>query len=278
MKFLAAFSDQGATDTFNKILETVCKLCKDRLTVRIDERSVHLINADFLRSNGTYLQITLHATEFFSTYIMGGVSSECNEIVMELDKDHLLRSTTAARDQSIKIRLTKIGCIPHLKIEQKLNAVVHEIPIELIPTKQWRSSLPPDKSGVKVSLFLPPLSTFRSLIVSLKNMGAKHLMIKANRHGELQISGDMESAEVSIYFSDLSTSVSEQSELVGDETNNTMFTVRVDIRAVYALFRSLLANFTLSRTRLRIIPEKMAIFSIDQADATLFYAISGVVL
>lgn len=77
-------------------------------------------------------------TEFFSTYIMGGVSEEFNEIYLEVEKDYLFKSMNV-KDRSTKIRLIKLGNVPHLKVEQRSCGMTHELPVLLIPTKYWKA-------------------------------------------------------------------------------------------------------------------------------------------
>lgn len=60
-----------------------------------------------------------------------------------------LRSINA-KEQATKMRLTKIGNIPHIKVEQKTCAIVHEMPIDLIPTRQWKHYAMPAIDNVKV--------------------------------------------------------------------------------------------------------------------------------
>lgn len=276
MKFLAVLADQGAADTFSKIVEIVSRLCKERVTLRITNDAMIFVNADFIRSNGIFMQISLVVREFFSTFTMAGVSEEFNEIYMELDKDYLYRSINA-KEQATKMRLTKIGNIPHIKVEQKTCAIVHEMPIDLIPTRQWKHYAMPAIDNVKVAIYLPPLGTIRSLISSIKNMGMKFLTIRANQRGELHLNGDMDAVQIGIYLSDL-TCVRLDDRDGGDEGNaSTFYEICVDIRSVHALMRSLLPNFTISRILLRIVPGKMAIFSIEQDDASLTYIVGGVV-
>lgn len=66
---------------------------------------------------------------------------------------HFSRSINI-KEQSTKIRLTKIGNTPHLKVEQKTCSIVHEIPVELIPTRHWKSNDIPNISGVKVKILV----------------------------------------------------------------------------------------------------------------------------
>ncbi|VDK50865.1 unnamed protein product [Anisakis simplex] len=210
-----------------EINETVSRLCKEKVTLRITSTSVSFINADLIRSNGVFMQISL-----------------------------------------VNMRLTKIGNTPHVKVEQKSFGVVHEMPVDLIPTRQWKHYAIPNIDGATVAIYLPPLGTIRSLISSLKNMGIKHLLIRGNQSGQLQLSGDVDTAQIGVYFSDLTcSSLNNNNDGNNDLLNdpNKYHAVCVDIRSVNGLMR-------------RIVPDKMAIFSIDQEDASLLYIVGGVVL
>ncbi|VDM26161.1 unnamed protein product [Toxocara canis] len=207
---------------------------------------------------------------------MAGVSEEFNEIYMELDKDYFYRSINP-KEQATKLRLTKIGDTPHIKVEQRTCSVVHQMPIDLIPTRHWKHYAVPAIEGAKAAIYLPPLSTIRSLISSLKNIGVKFLTIRGNQRGELHLSGDVDVAQIGVYFSDLACGTLTVPGDDGDGNANRFYEIRVDIRSVHSLLRSILPNFTISRILLRIVPEKMAIFSIDQEDALLLYVVGAVV-
>ncbi|OZC08460.1 Hus1-like protein [Onchocerca flexuosa] len=250
MKFLAVLAESGAADTLS-------------MTLRITPDAIYLLNPCPLANNGNYLQITLnvgkskYSAEFFSTYIMGGVSEEFNEIYMEVGKDYLFRSMNV-KDRSTKIRLVKLGNIPHLKVEQRSYGMTYELPIVLIPTKYWKTYDMPALNNISVALYLPSLSTIRNLVTSFKNMGVKYLEIKGNQKGELQFCGDLDMANIVVHFSNLSV-VSLQNDDVNDVNDpGVLQIVRIDIRAVHLFLRS-------------IVPEKMAIFSLEQNEASLLY-------
>ncbi|EFO20245.1 hypothetical protein LOAG_08241 [Loa loa] len=205
---------------------------------------------------------------------MGGVSEEFNEIYMEVEKDYLFKSMNV-KDRSTKIRLVKPGNVPHLKVEQRSCGMTHELPVVLIPTKYWKTYDMPALNNISVALYLPPLSTIRSLVTSFKNMGVKYLEIKGSRKGELQFCGDLDMANIVVHFSNLSVVSLENGHVSDTDDPGVLRTVRVDIRAVYHLLRSFPSLFTMSRTLLRIVPEKMVVFSVEQNEASLLYFVSG---
>ncbi|KAM3722899.1 Checkpoint protein [Dirofilaria immitis] len=270
MKFLAVLAESGAADTLSKITEFVSKLCKDKVTLRITSDTIYLLNPCPLANDGNYLQITLNVAEFFSTYIMGGVSEEFNEIYMEVEKDYLSRSMNV-KDRSTKIRLVKLGNVPHLKVEQRSCGMTYELPVVLIPTKYWKTYDMPALNNISIALYLPPLSTVRNLVTSFKNMGIKYMVIKGNQKGELRFCGDLDMANIVVHFSNLSVVLLQNDR----DDADVLQTVRVDIRAVYLFLRSFSSLFTMSRILLRIVPEKMAIFSVEQNEASLLYIVSG---
>ncbi|VDN03996.1 unnamed protein product [Thelazia callipaeda] len=205
---------------------------------------------------------------------MSGVSEEQNEIYMEIDKDYLFRSVYA-KDRSTKIRLVRLGIIPHLKVEQKSCDMVHDIPVFLIPTKYWKTYDIPALNNVQVALYLPSLSTVRNLVNSFKNMGVKYMTIKGNQEGELQFCGDLDSTNIAVYFSNLQNVCLQDGDDCDRNELRVLRRVRVDIKAVHTFLRSLSTGFTVLRILLRIVPEKMAIFSVEQNEASVIYIVSG---
>uniref|UniRef100_A0A0N5AGG0 DNA repair protein RAD51 homolog 3 n=1 Tax=Syphacia muris TaxID=451379 RepID=A0A0N5AGG0_9BILA len=256
-----------------EITETTSKLCKERVVLHIAQNSFIFTSSERNHVDGSFFEISLNTNEFFSTLTMAGVSEEFDEIFMEFGKDLLFRCINP-KEQTSKIRLTKIRNLPHLKIELKSLAVTHEMPVDLIPTRQWKQYIIPEIVGVKVAVFLPQLYILRSLISSVKNMGLKYIIFQGNQSGELYLIGDMDNVSIQIYFSNLSCFPLDDAD--GDP--NLFHEVRVSVREVFTFLRSINTNFTLSRILLKIVPDKLAGFFIQQGDASFTYGISATVV
>lgn len=104
----------------------------------------------------------LSQSHFFAEYIMSGVSEEQNEIYLECESAMLARSLSSLRLQSksVKIKLTN-KLQPCLTFEIELSSsnvesrqCVHDVPVRVLPRKEWNVYKVPDISEFDVSFIL----------------------------------------------------------------------------------------------------------------------------
>ncbi|XP_076041010.1 hus1-like checkpoint clamp component isoform X2 [Oratosquilla oratoria] len=185
-------------------------------------------------------------SHFFHEFNMEGVSSENNEIFLELQPDRLaktlnsLKSAQSAR--SLKMKLTKkhSPCLtfeielPSLSIHSRL--VVHDVPVSLIPRRLWHLYEEPEMPRFQASVYLPPLKQLRHVVERMKNLSS-HLSLQANRKGDLSLNVNTDTVSVSTYFKHLSMPVWDDTpanmDVDGEESDFQSATV--DIKK-FALF------------------------------------------
>ncbi|XP_037389957.1 checkpoint protein HUS1 isoform X6 [Pygocentrus nattereri] len=174
---------------------------------------------------------------FFDEYQLEGVSSEANEICLEVAPENLSRALkTAQNAKSVKIKLTKKHC-PCLTLAAELPSlssigriVTHDIPVDIIPRRLWHDFKEPTMPDFDVSIYLPPLKTMKSVVDRMKNL-SNYLVVEANLNGEMNLKIETDLVSVTTHFRDLGNppwgdnAVQSQSRDV-----ETMAHARVDIR------------------------------------------------
>ncbi|MEQ2198517.1 hypothetical protein XENOCAPTIV_013991, partial [Xenoophorus captivus] len=110
---------------------------------------------------------------FFHEYQMEGVSSEFNEICLEVSPENLSRALkTVQCAKSVKIKLTKKHCAC-LTIAAEL-----------------------------VSIYLPPLKTMKNVVDRMKNL-SNFLVVEANLNGEMNLKIETDLVSATTHFKDL---------------------------------------------------------------------------
>lgn len=118
----------------------VLRLTPDELCFNVGDERIPVLWAVLLQQH------------FFAEYIMNGVSEQENEIYLEFDASMFARSLNSLRAmaRSVKIKLTNKRQ-PCLTFEIDLSTVsvdsrqcVHDVPVKLIPRKEWPEHKMPD--------------------------------------------------------------------------------------------------------------------------------------
>jgi len=200
----------------------VLRLTQDELCFNVGDERIPVLWA------------VLSQRHFFAEYIMSGVSEQENEIYLEFDASMLARSLNSLRimARSAKIKLTNKRQ-PCLTFEIDLSSMssvdsrqcVHDVPVKLIPRREWPEHKMPDipefdvsqtvlmqqrdidLAKVKLFLFqisldLPQLRYLRHIVDRMKTMSSQ-LTVTANKCGTLIVKIEMDYATVSTHFKGL---------------------------------------------------------------------------
>ncbi|XP_031828081.1 hus1-like checkpoint clamp component isoform X2 [Nomia melanderi] len=162
----------------------------------------------------------LRQDHFFTEYVMSGVTDEQNEIYLELDATMLARSLGSLRmtAKSVKMKLTnkRQPCLtleielPSLNVESR--QCLHDVPVRVIPRREWPEHQAPLIPEFDISLDMPQLKYVRKIVERMKNMSPR-LTMSADKSGVFMLKVDTDSATVSTYFQGLQVwSCSQQDE------------------------------------------------------------------
>ncbi|XP_037389954.1 checkpoint protein HUS1 isoform X1 [Pygocentrus nattereri] len=236
MKFRAKINDVGCLNHFTRVLNTITKLTKT-CVLRLTVDNVYFVLSGKVANGGVSMWCELLQVNFFDEYQLEGVSSEANEICLEVAPENLSRALkTAQNAKSVKIKLTKKHC-PCLTLAAELPSlssigriVTHDIPVDIIPRRLWHDFKEPTMPDFDVSIYLPPLKTMKSVVDRMKNL-SNYLVVEANLNGEMNLKIETDLVSVTTHFRDLGNppwgdnAVQSQSRDV-----ETMAHARVDIR------------------------------------------------
>ncbi|KAL7641057.1 UNVERIFIED_CONTAM: hypothetical protein RMT77_008194 [Armadillidium vulgare] len=210
MKFRGKMMENQCIRQFSQLVTLIARLAKV-CVIRITSSKIYFIISEMGGSNpGMWAE--LEQGYFFNEFDMEGVSSENNEIFLELVPDKLAKSLNSLKSsqstKSLKIKLTKkhSPCLtfeielPSLSSRSRL--VVHDIPITLIPRRLWHLYQEPAMPSYEASIYLPPLKQLRHVVERLKSLSA-HATLSANHKGTFIISVATDTVDVSTYFKNL---------------------------------------------------------------------------
>ncbi|XP_021921492.1 checkpoint protein HUS1 isoform X3 [Zootermopsis nevadensis] len=214
----------------------------------------------------------LEQTHFFNEYNMAGVSEEQNEIYLEFETDVMARSLSSLRvshgARSVKMKLTNKKS-PCLTFEIQLSELshsrfcVHDIPVTVIPRREWIMLQEPQVTNYNVSIQLPGLKLLRTIAERMKALSS-YIVLLANREGTLILKVETPEATVSTHFKNLTVEDSG-----GDEENDEFFSARVDIKKFVQFLMSEQVNP--NKVLCKIVDDKMVAMFLVHEDIVLHY-------
>ncbi|EZA54157.1 checkpoint protein HUS1 isoform X2 [Ooceraea biroi] len=272
MKFKCRMVDAGAMRDFTSIVNNISRMAKycvlrltpDELCFNVGDERVPVLWA------------VLAQHYFFVEYIMSGVSEQENEIYLEFDASMFARSLNSLKVEakSVKLKLTNKRQ-PCLTFDIDLSSLsvdtrqcTHDVPVRLIPRKEWPEHKMPDIPEFDLSLEIPHLKYLRHIVDRMKNMSSQVIVI-ANKCGALVLKIEVDHASVSSHFKGLQVWESRQ------EQNNDDIFATVGIKKLAMFFGWDILNP--QNVRCNILQEKMVKLTLDIGDhVTLHYFIPAI--
>ncbi|KAM6953285.1 checkpoint protein HUS1 isoform 1-T2 [Aplochiton taeniatus] len=208
MKFRAKMIDVGCLNHFTRVINTISKLTKTCI-LRLTPANLYFVMSGKVASGGVSMWCELSQANFFDEYQLEGVSTEDNEICLEVTPENLSRALkTAQNAKAVKIKLTKKHC-PCLTLAAELptlstvsRVVMHDIPVAIIPRRLWSDFKEPNMPDFDVSIYLPPLKIMKNVVDRMKNL-SNFLVIEANLNGEMNLKIETDLVSVTTHFKDL---------------------------------------------------------------------------
>ncbi|XP_027860274.1 checkpoint protein HUS1 isoform X3 [Xiphophorus couchianus] len=146
---------------------------------------------------------------FFQEYQMEGVTSEVQEICLEVSPEPWSRALkTVQSAKSVKLKLTRKHCacvtvaaeLPTLSSVGRV--VTHDVPVDVIPRRLWQEFQEAGVPDFDVSVYLPPLKTMKSVVDRMKNL-SNFLVMEANLNGDMNLKIQTDLVSVTTHFKDL---------------------------------------------------------------------------
>lgn len=176
--------------------------------------------------------------------------------------------------KSVKMKLTNKKS-PCLTFEIQLSELshsrfcVHDIPVSVIPRKEWTALQEPVVPNYDVSIQLPGLKLIRTVAERMKSLSS-HIVLLANHEGALILKVETPEATVSTHFKNL---IMENSG--GDEENTEeFFSARIDIRKFVQFLTSEQVNP--SKVVCNIVDDKMVAMFLINEDIIMHYFLPAV--
>ena len=315
MKFRARITDILAIKKLYNVISTMAKLAKS-CVLRITHDKVYFILTDSGRSS-LAVWCTMPRASYFSEFTMEGVTTQEPEIYLELEPDRLAKALNSLRTnlntRALKIKLTRKHATPCLSFEIELNPslgsmmttnssslgsvtntnsnsklCIHDVPVTLIPRRQWADFRKPRIPPTDVSVYLPDLTQVKNMTEKYKNLG-DHFTVEANKQGTMKLTLEADLVEVVTHFKHLDLPSEDEalnmSRLCGDEENEEPDRERVD-EDTYVGVRVDLKKFHMSLSADQINPNrilanfvegKMLHLFLMHEDVVIQYFIPGIV-
>ncbi|XP_034040716.1 checkpoint protein HUS1 isoform X2 [Thalassophryne amazonica] len=183
MKFRGKIIDVACLNHFSRVVTTISKLTKMSV-LRLTPDNLFFVLLGKVANGGVGMWCELSQANVFDEYQMEGVSTEDNEICLEVAPENLSRALKTPTLSNVS------------------RVVTHDIPVDVIPRRLWHEFKEPSMPDFDVSVYLPPLKTMKNIVDRMKNL-SNFLEIEANQNGEMKLKIETDLVSVTTHFKDL---------------------------------------------------------------------------
>ncbi|XP_063339496.1 checkpoint protein HUS1 isoform X4 [Pelmatolapia mariae] len=281
MKFRGKIIDIACLNHFTRVVTTISKLTK-MCVLRLTPDNLFFVLSGKVANGGVSMWCELSQANFFDEYQMEGVSSEDNEICLEVTPENLSRALkTVQNAKAVKVKLTKKHC-PCFTIAAELptlssvsRVVTHDVPVDVIPRRLWHEFKEPSMPDFDVSIYLPPLKTMKNIVDRMKNL-SNFLVIEANLNGEMNLKIETDLVSVTTHFRDLGNPPwgKNMFQLHEHRDPESMVEARVDIRRLQQFLMGQQVNPT--KAMCNIVHQSVLHLILLHEDMSLQYFIPAV--
>lgn len=273
--------DINSIQHFTRVLGTVSHMAKT-CALRMTPTKLYFILADNAALGGVSIWCELIQSNFFEEYRIEG-KEESNNIYLELIPENLMRAMKSASSaQAVKIKLTKKHA-PCLTFEITLpsltshtRSVVHDVPVGVIPERDWEDYKEPAMPEFDVSIYMPSLTVVKNVIERMKNL-SNFLILAANQNGYMTLGIDTDLASVTTHFKNLDTPTwGDTSSQQRNRDPDKMAEARVDVKKLATFLHS--QQVSPNRVICNIVHGKAVQFLLLNEDLSLQYVIPAVSL
>ncbi|KAK2859793.1 hypothetical protein Q5P01_004413 [Channa striata] len=285
MKFRGKIVDVACLNHFSQVISTISKLTKT-CVLRLTADNLFFVLSGKVANGGVSMWCHLSQANFFDEYQMEGVSSDDNEICLEVTPENVSRALkTVQNAKSVKVKLTKKHC-PCLTIAAELptlssvcRVVTHDVPVDVIPRRLWHEFKEPNMPEFDVSVYLPSLKTMKNVVDRMKNL-SNFLVIEANLSGEMNLKIETDLVSVTTHFRDLGNppwgdAASQDGGPSQSRDPEEMAEARVDIRRLQQFLMGQQVNP--SKAMCNIVHQRVVHLILLHEDMSLQYFIPAVV-
>lgn len=215
MKFRAIINDPAHMQELHAIITMLSKINKDTVCL-IEPNVFSFVVAENYVQGTPWIWSEIGSTALFSEYVMEGVDAKTNnKIVMSFNSIKLCNAMSMLAKgpaRYVKLKLTNRQ-FPCLTVELEtassssdsglFRKIMHEVPMTLIPTREWSEFDIPSLSQHSRSISLPSVRSMRNLVDKIKNLSPS-MTVYYNNVGELSLVVETDLATVSSQYRNLS--------------------------------------------------------------------------
>ncbi|KAL1783979.1 checkpoint protein HUS1B [Sigmodon hispidus] len=248
MKFRAKITSKSFLELFIQVSGTVAKLAKV-CVLRVCPDRLSFCPTGLPGETQLWGEVRRGV---FRHFCMEGFSKEFNEIYLELMSEHLARAVrNAGNALSLKLQLTN-KLRPCLTVVIELascpghtRAMVHDLPVKVLPRKWWKECTEPQVLACDVSVYLPSLKTLKNIVERMANVGDR-VLVEANLNGKMNLSIETDVVAIKSYFKNLGNPPKAVLDMTQDKDPEKMVQVRVDNRKLLLFFEGQQINPTMA--------------------------------
>lgn len=231
MKFRAVINDPAHMQELHAILTMLSKINNKDTVCCIEPRNLSFVVAENYVQGTPWIWSDIGSAVFFSEYEMEGVDCLAhNRIVMAFDTIKLCNALAVlakgpARYVKLKLTNRQSACLT-VQLESAASSsdsglfrkIQHEVPVTLIPTRDWNEFDIPSLTQHSRSIAMPSVRSLRNLVDKIKNLSPS-MTVYYNNVGELSLVVETDLTTVSSHYRNLS--VTEHPEAQPDPALNT---------------------------------------------------------
>lgn len=227
MKFRAVINDPAHMQELHAIITMLSKINKDTVC-HIEPTCFSFVVAENYVQGTPWIWSEIGAAAFFSEYTMEGVDADANnKIVMSFNSIKLCNALSMlakgpARYVKLKLTNRQFPCLTvELETASSSSAsglyrkIQHEVPMTLIPAREWSEFDVPTLTPDGRSIALPGVRSMRNLVDKFKNLSPS-MTVYYNNLGDLSLVVETDLATVSSQYRNLA--VIQQQRTAATET------------------------------------------------------------
>eukprot|EP00088_Acartia_fossae_P036085 TRINITY_DN37275_c0_g1_i1.p1 TRINITY_DN37275_c0_g1~~TRINITY_DN37275_c0_g1_i1.p1 ORF type:complete len:288 (-),score=25.57 TRINITY_DN37275_c0_g1_i1:168-1031(-) len=280
MKFRGIMTEPSCVRKFYHIFSAISKLSKS-CVLRLTEDNMYLIMTEPGNIvGGPTFWAEIDQKNLFNDYKMEGVSQENNEIYLEFSSAQVHKTVTTLRSPSVmdlKIKLAKKADGPCLTFEVRLTGAAdvwtctHDVPVQVLPRKEWVEYASPDHPEVDISITMPADIKMLKRILEKYKMLDSTLTVSCTRDGDLTLKAEADEAKMSTRFPDLRVPrwIDSLPWKLSQDRRLDSASVRVDIKRLIHLFNS--EHLVPERTVLNIVDNQLLQIMMVTNELTLIF-------
>ncbi|KAK3751846.1 hypothetical protein QZH41_009664 [Actinostola sp. cb2023] len=243
MRFRAKIVDISCIQRLTRVFSTLSRMAK-MCVLRLTPSKLFFIFAETAgTSGGVSMWCELTQANIFDEYRIEGVD-ETNNIYLEMPS-----------------------------LSSHTRSVVHDVPVGVVPQRNWGEYSEPNMPDFDVSIFMPQMKTVRNVVERMKNL-SNYMTISANLKGSMTLGVETDLVTVATHFQHLDNPVLEGEDNSQTQDKEEMAQARVEIKKILTFLQS--QQVSPDRVICNIVDSRAVQFFLIHDDLSLQYIIPAI--